>query len=718
MSTGSQGMVAPQSQGTNPGQPPTPGPDPSFDLTKALNEANLADKIKDSKLKEIGTKAIDGYKNDLNSRDAWEQQNDQWMRLACQVMEEKTWPWPGAANIKFPILSTAALQFAARAYPSLISSFDIVHASPIGHDPDGQYATKSQDISTHMSYQLLHEMPDWEEDMDKLTFILPIIGCAFKKTYYSNLHKVNISELVLPKHLVVNYWATKLEDAPRITHELFYTTNEIKERQLAGLFCDGNDYEIITKQAGGSESQERMKTVKDDMAQTQKPMDDDTAPRLILEQHTFLDLDEDGYKEPYVITLDFESGKVLRITARWEIDGIITDDKNKIIRIEPTNYFTKFGFIPNPDGGFYDLGFGLLLGGINDGANTIINQLIDAGTLANLQGGFISKGIRIQQGDMQIMPGQWQQVNNFGDDLKKGIFPLPFKEPSSVLFQLLGMLVQSSKELASISEIMVGKMPGQNTPAATTMATIEQGLKVFTSIYKRIYRSMGREFEKLYRLNSIYMPDHVDFSVIVSGQNIGKSVNRTDYQAMPLQGSTSPGQGQVFVRVIPAADPNMVSETQKLVKSQSLKELIQLGTVNRGQATKQILEAEGQANIPDLMQQDPPQEPPEITIEKMKLQSAEKRADWDNKIELIKIMNDSQSRQSKSRLEYAQAAVLLQGHNLDIAQQQFEQSQHNEAQIFQWAQLSMDSMHQHLDRAAQMQQLQAQQAQASQQPSQ
>ncbi len=646
-----------QSQGTEDQMPPQEAPiDPmaakNAELDRIIQSKNLAENFIGSeegrkKLDAIGADIKKWYGEDLASRKGWEQQNQEYMKLACQVMENKTYPWNNASNVKFPILTTAALQFSSRAYPSLVSGFDIVKAKAIGNDPEGINNNKAQTISTHMSYQLLYEMTGWDEDMDKLCFILPILGTCFKKTYYDPSTNTNKSELVLARDLVIDYWAKDLESAYRKTHRIFRTPNQIMERQRQGIYIDDEKYfgDVDLKRGGNLEADQQSETLKEKQA----PSVTSATPRLILECHTFYDLDEDDYEEPYIITIDYESGKVLRIVARFYRDGIEMD-KKKVVRIQPCEYFTKFGFLPNPDGGFYDLGFGLLLGGVNSAVNTLINQLIDAGTLANLQGGFISKGIRLKQGEMKFTPGEWKMVNNFGDDLKKGVFPLPVKEPSNVLLELLGTLAQSGKELASIAEIFTGKMPGQNTPASTTMATIEQGLKVFTAIYKRIYRSLGQEFEKLYTLNKLYLPEEgVEFSVEVSGENRHVVAKKEDYG---LQ--TAPATGKPFIRIVPAADPNMVSETQKLVKAQGLLELINLGTINAGEATKQILEQQGQANIKQLMELPPPQPPLEIQLAQIEGQERDK----DRQLEAMKIQSENMKRQSEIALNLAKAKEL------------------------------------------------------------
>lgn len=670
-----------ESMGT---QGPVVPPEEDFsDINKTITSTNLVPALLKKKtgletLETIAQRVVQGYEKDLLSRKDWEEMNKEYMKLACQIMEEKNYPWPKASNVKFPILTTAALQFASRAYPALVSGFDVVKAKAIGNDSEGKYNAVAQTISTHMSYQLLYEMPDWDEDMDKLCFILPITGTVFKKTYYDPHKGTNCSELILARDLVVDYWAKNLDSAYRKTHRIYRTPNEIISRQRANIYVNDEEY---LKDAGldrGGSIDIESKT-EQGVSQGKAPDPDEASPRMLLEQHTFFDLDDDGYEEPYVITLDYESKKILRIVARFYKEGVEIED-DKIIKIVPCEYFTKFGFLPNPDGGFYDLGFGLLLGGVNGAVNTLINQLIDAGTLANIQGGFISKGIRVKQGDMKLSPGQWITVNNFGDDLKKGIFPLPVKEPSNVLFQLLGTLAQSGKELASIAEIFTGKMPGQNTPASTTMATIEQGLKVFTAIYKRIYRSLGEEFEKLYALNKLYLPEKVSFNVEVAGEDKHITVKKSDYQ-LPTQAE----QGQAFVRIVPAADPNMVSETQKLVKAQGLLELIQLGTINPAEATKQILEQQGQANIKQLMTMPPPQPNPEVEMKqkelemKMQIEQQKIQADIQKmEMEMEKLQLELEIEKQKAELELKikqlELQMKVQEHQMDMKFKQEEQN--------------------------------------------
>lgn len=535
-----------------------------------IESKNIAENLSAEQLEAISQQVTEGYDYDLQSRDDWEKNLDSWTNLALQVKEEKSFPWRGASNVKYPLLSTAAMQFNARAYPSLVPAIGaIVKGEVIGYDKTGQKLDQAKRIATFMSYQLLHEMQGWEEDMDKLLIMLPIVGTMFKKTYYSKSLGTNVSELILPKDLVVNYWAKTVESAERVSQRLLLNKREIKERQMAGLYLDVDLGEPTTIVPTGLNAVVRQ---------------DATMPYEVIEQHTYFDIDDDGYSEPYVITFERATKKVLRVAARFDETTIKTAEDGSLEKIDPIQYYTKFSFIPNPDGGFYDIGFGLLLSPLNESVNTLINQLIDAGTLNNLQGGFLGKGLKLKMGEQRWTPGEWKTINSTAEDLRKQILPLPTKEPSNVLFELMGTLVTSGKELASVAEIFTGKMPGQNTPATTTMATVEQGMKVFTAVYKRIYRSLKGEYKKLFRLNKIYFDQ-------------SKYANVLDVDVFPEDFDES------SYNVCPSADPSTPTQTEKLMKAQGLAELLPLGTLDPLEVTKRILEAQEQPNIETLFSQ-------------------------------------------------------------------------------------------------------------------
>lgn len=631
-----------------------PGLDTSIDAL--LGTTNIAEQLDDEKLEEIGEAVHKGYMLDVNSKGKWDENIEEWIKLATQIKEDKTYPWPKASNVKYPILATSAMQFAARAYPSLVpADGKVVQAKVIGKDPQGLKQASAERVSAHMSYQLLHEMEDWEEDMDRLLVQLPIVGCLFKKTYYDEITKQNCSKLIGPKSLVVNYWATSLEAAERKTEIVTMNARVLQEQVAAGIYCDCDLSPAVANQS---------LIMNPNVQATDMPStNDETTPYTLLEQHTFLDLDNDGIKEPYVITIEESSKKVLRIVARFDSDSPIRNTEGKLVGFTPVEYYTKFGFIPNPDGGFYDIGFGHLLGPLNDSANTLINLLIDGGTLSNLQAGFIGKGLRMKLGDSRFQPGEWKTVNSTGDDIKKQIFPMPTREPSDVLYKLLGTILESSKELASISEIFVGKMPGQNTPATTTMATIEQGMKLFTAIYKRVYRSLAKEFKKLYRLNGIYTAN------IKKGQQILDDVlSEQDYNLKSYD-------------ICPAADPTAVSSTQKSLKAESLMQLLQLGTIDPVEVTKRVLEAQEQPNIAALMKPQQPPPDPKLMAVQAKIQGDQQKGQQTAQLAAQK----AQQEREKHQMEMEKQARALANEERQRAQeqqsQQFQQHMDNMARM-------------------------------------
>jgi len=590
---------------------------------------NLAEFMDEEELTELGSKLKKALDIDLISRSAWEENVDSWMKLAVQYKDTKSFPWPDAANIKYPLLTTAAMQFSARAYPALIPPKSPVRAKIVGKTTP-ELNTISEKVAEHMSYQVLEEMDNWEEDMDKLFMIIPIIGMAYKKTYYNGVREMNVSELVLPKDLVVNYWAKKLGGYTRKHHILEMSGNDIYTRKAKGHFLDVELGDAKSSEFTGNERTESQHDL-------QMPTEDDeTTPYRIVECHCHYDLDGDGYLEPYIITFDSGSETVLRVSPRFREDSIKWSDtgsinKSKVVSIEPDEYFTKYGFIPNPDGSFYDLGFGLLLGPINETINTSINQILDQGTMYTTNGGFLGKGVRIKAGEYKFAPNEWKVVNTTVDDLRKAVYQLPVREPSQVLFQMLGALIEGGEKVASIAEIFVGKMPGQNTPATTTMETVKQGMAVFTAIYKRVYRSLDSEFKKLFKLNQLYLDDRVDYPV---------ELTREDYQRIELT-------------VLPTADPDVATDAEKLIKARAQLEFIPLGTVDPKVVTRRVLEAMRIEGIEELMNYTPPP-PPEAQLMQMEMQG--KQQDMQGKAAL---------NQMKAKVMAMQAELKAQGAKQD-----------------------------------------------------
>ena len=497
---------------------------------------NIAPKQPKEVIADLTTKVLDGYKIDLDSRKEWEELNKQIIDLAKLLVKKKTYAGEVVANVKYPLIINACLQFAARAYPELLKGNEIVKYKIIGKDPDNVKLERAKRICDFMSFQVLNEMQDWEEGVDQLLFTLPAIGCAFKKSYFNSIERRNVSEMVFADNLVVNYFAESLERAPRITHRIYLYHNEIVERINAGIFTQFDIDEL-----GEATSDETSST-------------DEETPHLFLEQHRWYDLDEDGYQEPYIVTVHEASQKLVRIAPRYATDGIIRNEKDKIIKIVPEHYFTRYIFMPSIDGGFYGMGFGSLLMSTNSAINTLINQLLDAGTLSNRQSGFLGRGLKLGRGkSIQLKSGEWKHVEVTGDDLKKNVFPMPVREPSSVLFQLLGLLIDCGKELAGMTEILAGNSPGANVPAESVLALIEQGLQVYSAVHKRLYRAQYKEFNKLRRLNALYL-DQMTYSTVLDDEtaNIQADFATNDFD------------------IVPVADPNNTTMLQRLMKTKAM----------------------------------------------------------------------------------------------------------------------------------------------------
>jgi chaperonin GroES len=584
------------------GDPESTSKGATLDFKTLQSDENLAEKLDEETLKDIGTKAVDRYNTDKESRAEWEKKTDEALKLALQVMETKNYPWPNASNIKFPLLTIASLQFSARVYPALIKAPDLAKYRIVGPDPMGQKASKADRIGKYISYQLLEEQENWEEEQDKLFIALPVLGTVFKKTYYDPVTSKVCSCLVLPTDLVCHYYTKDLDSSPH-THYFELYPREIKERQLRKIYLDVD--------LGSASSLKADKSPVPDKRQgLSEPSPDDRTPRPLLESYDYLDLDGDGYEEPYIITVDYDSTKVLRIKNRFgevvsqqsiqgeslrkqafllaqslpqpqqlkqmppeqqqqiiqqvpqiqaKIKSIeqqlqqLAQQPPDIIKIVPRSIFTKYSFIPSPDGGFYELGFGQLLAPINSSVNTIINQLVDLGTLQNGNSGFIGKGARFKGGAMRFNPFEWKQIQVAGSTLKESIVPLPVNQPSAVMFQLLGMLVQYAERIGSVSEIMQGENPGQNTPAYNMQAMLQQGLQVFNGVFKRIYRSFRGELRKIYALNGQYL----DPEVYATIEGVQYQILKDDFSGDSKD-------------LIPAADPNSFSNMEAVMKAQFL----------------------------------------------------------------------------------------------------------------------------------------------------
>jgi len=624
----------------------------TFDIKDLMYEANIATLLCKADLEAIGTQVVKDFDTDLMSRSSWEKRTEASLKLALQVAETKNFPWPNASNVKFPLITIAALQYHARSYPVLIDSNLPVKCRVVGDDKDGTRALRSSRVEQHMSYQLLEEDEDWESEMDKVLITQPIIGCAFKKTYYDPVKKHNISENVLAKDLVVNYWTKSLETATRVTHVLQMSHNEIYERVARGLWNEIS--EARQQGASGWAMGGGLQTAQDKAQGLTPPEPNDSSnPIEILEQHCHIDFDDDGYAEPYIVYVRRDNKQVARIVARYTQSDVEQNEDNVILSIKAEQYFTKYPFVPSPDGGFYDLGFGVLLGPLNESINTIVNQLVDAGTMANTAGGFLSRGIKLRGGNYSFSPMEWKHVDTTGDDLRKGIVPLTVREPSQVLFTLLNLLINYGERIGGSVDILSGQNPGQNTPAETTRTMAEQGMKIFNGIFKRTHRSLKQEFRKLYRLNQIFVTENTQY--VSNAKNEGL-VLATDYSGPVTD-------------VMPTADPSITSDSQRLQQAAAIAQRVAAtpGLYNRYEAEVTFLKAMKVTNIEKLLPDPkgpnaiPAPQNPKLQIEQMKLQAKQASDQLTMKIALLKLMGEAELNQAKIQKLEAEAEVLKIG---------------------------------------------------------
>ena len=540
--------------------------------------------LSEGELSGYGQRVLREYEIDDASRAEWKDKYRKWMNFALQNTQPKMYPWPNASNVIYPLLTTSAVQFAARAYPAIIQNRNVVKGVVVGDDQDGANRDRSDRIGAFMSWQLLDEMQDWETDTYRLLMTLPIVGCIFRKTYFDPTFQKNVSETVSADRVCINYHTHGFERAPRVTEEVWLYPIEIEQNIRSGIFVDQN-YII-----GASDSPDH------------DPADED-APVMFLEQHRRLDLDDDGYAEPYIVTVERSSGRVARIVANYDMANVIFGPDGEIRRIDPIQYYTKFDFLPNPDGGIYGMGFGHLLYPINEAINATLNQMIDAGHLANTSGGFVAKGVSMNAGTLRWTMGEYKPVNVAGGALKDSIVPLQFPGPSPVLFQLLGFLVEAGKEVSALKDILMGNQPANsNVPATTVLALIEQGMQVFSSIYKSIHRSLKQEYNKLYRLNRLYLDKTTKYRVNGAWKEIAS-------------GDFSDGAG-----VEPVSDPTMVSDMQRLGRANFLMQFANDPLMNQMEIRRRILDA-AQIDKPEsLLNTAPPKPDPNMLLEQQSLQ--------------------------------------------------------------------------------------------------
>tara|TARA_R100000541_G_scaffold37784_1_gene45631 strand:+ start:292 stop:2745 length:2454 start_codon:yes stop_codon:yes gene_type:complete len=563
-----------------PGAINVPGTENHFD--------NLADLLPDDILEPIGNELRGNYNDYKMSRKDWEQAYTSGLDLLGFKYENRTEPFQGASGATHPVLAEAVTQFQAMAYKELLPSDGPVRTQILGAI-NPQREQQAQRVKDFMNYQIMDQMQEYEPEFDSMLFHLPLAGSAFKKVYYDDLLGRAVSKFVPADDLIVPYTATSLDDAEAIIHRIKISGNDLRKQQVVGFYKDielGQPADIENK----LEQKER------ELEGTRKSGRPDDMYTL-LECHVNLDLEgfEDmgqdgeatGIKLPYIVTIDETSSKVLSIRRNYKAED---PKKNK------TQYFVHFKFLPGL--GFYGFGLIHMIGGLSRTATSALRQLLDAGTLSNLPAGFKQRGVRVRDEASPIQPGEFKDVDAPGGSLRDAFYPLPYKEPSQTLLQLMGIVVQAGQRFASISEMQVGE-GNANAAVGTTIALLERGSKVMSAIHKRLYTALRSEFKLLSKVISTYLPPNYPYDV-VGGQ---RQIKQLDFDDK--------------VDILPVADPNIFSMSQRITLAQTE---LQLATSNPQihnlyAVYRNMYNALGVKNVDQILPPPPPPAPKDPSLE-------------------------------------------------------------------------------------------------------
>jgi hypothetical protein len=565
-----------------PGAINVPGTENHFD--------NLADLLPDDVTSPIGSRLKENYVDYKNSRKEWERTYIEGLDLLGFKYELRSEPFQGASGATHPVLAEAVTQFQATAYKELLPADGPVRTQIMGLVTP-QKEQQSNRVKDYMNYLIMSRMKEYEPEFDSMLFHLPLAGSTFKKVYYDDLLGRAVSKFVPAEDVVVPYTATSLEDAEAVIHRVKISENELRKQQVAGFYSD-----VDLGPPGYNISQDQLKEKERELEGTEKTGRQQPIYTL-LECHINLDLEgfEDigpdgeptGIKLPFIVTLEEGSNKVLSIRRNYAPN----DPKKQRIQ-----YFVHFKFLPGL--GFYGFGLIHMIGGLSRTATVALRQLLDAGTLSNLPAGFKQRGVRVRDEASPIQPGEFKDVDAPGGSLKDAFLPLPYKEPSQTLLQLMGIVVQAGQRFAAISELQVGE-GNQQAAVGTTMALMERGSKVMSAIHKRLYFSMKSEFRLLSKIVSTYLPPEYPYDV-VGGARI---IKQTDFDDR--------------IDIIPVADPNIFSMSQRITIAQTELQLAMSNPRmhNMYMAYRKMYEAIGVKNVDQILPPPPPNMPKDPAVE-------------------------------------------------------------------------------------------------------
>jgi chaperonin GroES len=548
-------------------------PNAPIDLSQVPHDANLAEYIEDNELSRFASDLLAEFESDRDSRKDWEDTYIKGLDMLGFKYEDRTQPFEGASGVVHPLLAESVTQFQAQAYKELLPPSGPVRTQVVGVETP-ETNEQAQRVQEFMNYQITEVMQEYDPDMDQLLFYLPLCGSAFKKVYYDGLMKRACAKFVAGEDLVINYMATDLESADRITHIIKTSGNDIRKQQLQGFY---RDIELPTGQIDSDDVADKI----DELDGAEKNYGSSDEEHTILEMHINADVpgfeDTSGVKLPYIVSIDQYSQEILSIKRNYK-EGDLNFMKN--------HYFVHYKFLPGL--GFYGFGLIHMLGGLSRTATSALRQLIDAGTLANLPAGFKARGMRIRDHDEPLQPGEFRDVDVTGQSIKESLMMLPYKEPSAVLFQLLGFAVDAGKSFAAIADMKMGEGNEQN-PVGTTLALIERGTKVMSAIHKRLHYAQKIEFKLLAKVFSIYLPPQYPYMVVGGNQMI----KQQDFDDR--------------VDILPVSDPNIFSMAQRVTLAQQQLQLANAAPQlhNLREAYRRMYAAMGVDNVESLLLPDP-----------------------------------------------------------------------------------------------------------------
>jgi len=551
-------------------------------------DANLVDFIDEITLEKIASDLLSSIRGDKQSRSEWEKTYTDGLKyLGMKFDETRSQPFEGSSGVVHPILAEAVTQFQAQAYKEMLPAKGPVKTEIIGARTI-ETENQAERVQEFMNYYIMNKMDEYDPELDQMLFYLPLAGSCFKKVYFDFVLNRAVSKFIAPEDLIVPYEAADMSSAERITHSITMSANEIKKQQVSGFYAN-----VDIGSGGISEDMSDIDEAIDEI-QGISPSYKENRNRTVYEVHTVLDIEgfEDidqegmstGLKLPYIVTIEEDSEQVLSIRRNY----VETDPfKNKI------NYFVQYKFLPGL--GFYGLGLSHMIGGLSKASTSILRQLIDAGTLANLPAGFKARGMRIRDEDEPLQPGEFRDIDTTGGSLRENLIPLPIKEPSNVLMQLLGILVDSGKRFAAIADMNVGDM-NQAMPVGTTVALLERGTKVMSAIHKRLHYAQKIEFGLLAKVFSEYLPPVYNYQV---GSGPGE-IKQQDFDDR--------------VDIVPISDPNIFSQSQRVTLAQELLQMVQSNPEIHGplgiyEAYRRMYAALGVDNVDALLQPPPDNTP-------------------------------------------------------------------------------------------------------------